>query len=241
MTLATILAILLEGRAVFTTFVNPAQGHRASSSSRAVSGTLSCIRMMQFARLTYVNLQIPCLTSFIPLSSFTAPCHIPETMSESTFHTTKEDIRKAESQVSNKNDGKVPAESEVSQMKVSLQPFMMYFSLLITLQSVIDNNSKPKSEVIEERRSGLPLPEDPPVASDWDSNDVSKVNVGSGGVESDVSYGGGSSSLRGPATSDSSVRTDGETFNTHAAQPSGGVGRQGHDNLDGLPQDAKAK
>lgn len=76
------------------------------------------------------------------------------------------------------------------------------------------------------------------MASDWNSSDASKVNVGSGGVQSDVSYGGGSDSLRGPATSDSSVRTDGETFNKHSGAPNEGVGRQGHDNLGGLPKDA---
>lgn len=39
-------------------------------------------------------------------------------MSESTFHTTREDIRKAESKLSQKNDGNVPASSEAAQMKV---------------------------------------------------------------------------------------------------------------------------
>ena len=58
-------------------------------------------------------------------------------------------------------------------------------------------------------------------------------------MESDVSYGGGSDAgLRNPATSESSVRMDGDAFNKNASQPSGGVGRQGHDNLDGLPKDA---
>ena len=77
------------------------------------------------------------------------------------------------------------------------------------------------------------------MASDWNSADASKVNVGSGGVQSDVSYGNGSESgLRGPATGDSSVRTDGSQFGANTA-PSGGVGRQGHDGLDGLPNDAK--
>ena len=111
----------------------------------------------------------------------------------------------------------------------------------MTEQSVIDNNSKSKADIIEERRSNLPLPEDPPVASDWNSNDASKVNVGSGGVESDVSYGGGSSAgLRGPATSESGVRTDGDTFDKNASAP-GSVGREGHDNLEGLPTDALKK
>ena len=85
----------------------------------------------------------------------------------------------------------------------------------------------------------MPLPDQPPVASDWNSSDASTVNVGSGGVQSDVSYGAGSDSgLRGPATSDSSVRTDGDEFNKNAGEPSGGVGRQGHDGLEGLPEDA---
>lgn len=85
----------------------------------------------------------------------------------------------------------------------------------------------------------MPLPDQPPVASDWNSSDATKVNVGSGGVQSDVSYGAGSDGgLRGPATSDSSVRTDGDEFNKNAGQPSGGVGRQGHDGLDELPKDA---
>ena len=43
-------------------------------------------------------------------------------MSDSTFHTTKEDLRKAESQVSKKNDGNVPSDSEPSQMKVCDPP-----------------------------------------------------------------------------------------------------------------------
>ena len=59
-------------------------------------------------------------------------------------------------------------------------------------------------------------------------------------MQSDVSYGGGSDSLRGPATSDSSVRTDGETFEKNTEEPSGGMGREGKDNLDGLPKDALA-
>ncbi|KAL8747582.1 MAG: hypothetical protein Q9190_000566 [Brigantiaea leucoxantha] len=98
-----------------------------------------------------------------------------------------------------------------------------------------------KEELINERQQNLPLPEQPPVASDWNSADASKVNVGSGGVESDVSYGGGSDSgLRGPATSDSSLRTDGEQFDVNTSAP-GKIGREGHDNLDGLPADAKTK
>ena len=73
--------------------------------------------------------------------------------------------------------------------------------------------------------------------SDWNSADASKVNVGSGGVESDVSYGG---DIREPATSESAARTDGEAFNKNSDQPRG-VGREGHDGLGGLPKDALKK
>jgi len=46
-----------------------------------------------------------------------SPIKLP-TISDSTFHTTHEDLRKAESKVSQNNDGNVPSESEPSQMKV---------------------------------------------------------------------------------------------------------------------------
>lgn len=48
----------------------------------------------------------------------------------------------------------------------------------------------------------------------------------------------GNDALREPATSESNVRTDGEEFANNTAAPSG-VGREGHDNLEGLPKDAK--
>ena len=170
-------------------------------------------------------------------------------MSESTFHTTREDLRKAESQLAQKNDGKIPADSEVSQTKVSIlfpmfptTPHHPNFSKRIAYpthlsQSIVDQNSKPKSEIISERQSNLPLPDEPPVPSDWNSSDARTVNVGSGGVESDVSYGG---DIREPDTSESSARIDGETFDKISDQPQG-VGREGHDGLDGLPKDALKK
>ncbi|KAI4095030.1 MAG: hypothetical protein LQ344_001877 [Seirophora lacunosa] len=103
----------------------------------------------------------------------------------------------------------------------------------------LKSSNAPKAEIINERQQNLPLPDQPPVESDWNSADASKVNVGSGGVQSDVSYGGGSDSgLRGPATSDSSLRTDGEQFGINTSGP-GKVGREGKDDLDGLPSDAK--
>ena len=60
-------------------------------------------------------------------------------------------------------------------------------------------------------------------------------------MQSDISYGGGSDGLRGPATADSSVRKDGSQFGNNTSEPNAGVGRQGHDGLDGLPEDAKAR
>lgn len=104
-------------------------------------------------------------------------------------------------------------------------------------QSIIDQNSKPKADLIAERQANLPLPEDPPVASDWNTADGSKVNVGSGGVQSDISYGGGGDSLRGPATSESGVRTDGDAVGRNAGAP-GTVGREAVDGTQGVPKDA---
>ncbi|MCJ1313497.1 hypothetical protein MMC25_007176 [Agyrium rufum] len=99
---------------------------------------------------------------------------------------------------------------------------------------------KSKADIIAEHQANLPLPEDPPTASDWQSADATKVNVGSGGVSSDVSTGGGSDSLRGPATTTSGVREDGDQFGKNTATGEG-VGRQGKDSLDGLPKDALKK
>ena len=59
-------------------------------------------------------------------------------------------------------------------------------------------------------------------------------------MQSDISTGGGSDSLRGPATGDSAVRTDGSTSGVNTVKGDG-FGRQGHDNLESLPNDAKAK
>ena len=50
----------------------------------------------------------------------------------------------------------------------------------------------------------------------------------------------GNDALRDPATSDSNVRTAGADGKTNTEAPSG-VGREGKDNLGGLPKDAMAK
>ncbi|MCJ1236958.1 hypothetical protein MMC14_004942 [Varicellaria rhodocarpa] len=103
------------------------------------------------------------------------------------------------------------------------------------------SQNKSKADIIAERQANLPLPEDPPVASDWNSADATKVNVGSGGISSDISTGNGSDALREPATAQSSARVDGEKLGVNTGAPNASMGRQGHDNLDGLPKDALAK
>jgi len=70
------------------------------------------------------------------------------------------------------------------------------------------------------------------VASDFNSADGSAVNVGSGRFSEGISY--GNDALRGPATTDSNVRTNDDVLTRNTAAPSG-VGREGHDNLEGLP------
>ncbi|KAJ9294367.1 hypothetical protein DTO271G3_6942 [Paecilomyces variotii] len=142
-------------------------------------------------------------------------------MTDSTFHVTKEDIRKPESKLSGHHHGKTPADSSVSEMK-----------------SVIDKNTD-KAKEIDERKANLPLPDQPPTASDWQSADGKITGTGSGQFESPVS-GENNSALRGPATAGSSARVDGEEFKKET-QPGSGVGRQAKDQLDDLPKDAQAR
>jgi hypothetical protein len=67
-------------------------------------------------------------------------------------------------------------------------------------------SNKSKEEIIEERKANLPLPEQPPTASDWNSADARNVNVGSGRVEAEVS----GDPMREPATKDMGVSVDHE-------------------------------
>ncbi|TPX12239.1 uncharacterized protein E0L32_007125 [Thyridium curvatum] len=67
-----------------------------------------------------------------------------------------------------------------------------------------------KQQKINKAQANLPLPEQPPVASDWQSADARNVNVGSGGVSSDISKGDASSAgLREPATKGSDMNMSG--------------------------------
>lgn len=89
--------------------------------------------------------------------------------------------------------------------------------------------SQSKADKIERVKANLPLPEEPPVAPDWQSADARNVNVGSGRVESDISTGDASSTgLREPATVGSDVDMS-------------KIGRQGKDNLQHPPADASSR
>ncbi|KZM22083.1 hypothetical protein ST47_g6811 [Ascochyta rabiei] len=85
---------------------------------------------------------------------------------------------------------------------------------------------KANPSTVDKVKSNLPLPEEPPVASDFNSSDARTVNVGSGGQAADISASGqGSSTLREPATTDSV----------------GAAGREGKDGLGGIPNDAVSR
>lgn len=113
-------------------------------------------------------------------------------MSDATFHMTKEDIRKPESKASQSNSGNVPADSDAAKA-----------------QSIVDQNTPSKADIVEERKSGLPLPEQPPVASDFNSSDAS-IAQGSGAIS-------GTTGQTGPETAESSVRVDGNVTKTNTA------------------------
>jgi hypothetical protein len=81
----------------------------------------------------------------------------------------------------------------------------------------IDMKTNP--DLVDERKANLPLPDQPAVASDFNSSDARTVNVGSGGQEASISSGSGS--LREPAIGDAS-----------------GAGREAKDGLSGIPNDA---
>ncbi|EFY92899.1 hypothetical protein J3458_004522 [Metarhizium acridum] len=58
-----------------------------------------------------------------------------------------------------------------------------------------------KADKIAEVQANLPLPEQPPTASDWQSADARNVNVGSGRTEAHIGTDkGAESGLREPAT-----------------------------------------
>ncbi|KAJ6178554.1 hypothetical protein N7519_009015 [Penicillium mononematosum] len=116
-------------------------------------------------------------------------------MSDSTFHTTTQDTRKAESKVAQSHHGNPPADSDVSKMK-----------------SVVDQNTNKPAE-IEKTKANLPLPDQPPVASDFNSLDQRTTDVGSGRFE----FPPDNSGLREGAAASSSARVDGKEMHKTTA------------------------
>lgn len=90
--------------------------------------------------------------------------------------------------------------------------------------------SESKQEQIDRVKANLPLPDQPPKASDWQSMDARTVNVGAGRTEGPVGTGQGATvgSERGPAT----VGTDADMSK---------IGRQGVEGLSEPPKDAAYK
>jgi hypothetical protein len=81
---------------------------------------------------------------------------------------------------------------------------------------------KGNTQAVNEAQSNLPLPEQPPVASDFNSSDARTVNVGSGGQEASFASGGGA--LREPTVG-----------------AAGAAGREAKDGLGGIPNDAVSR
>ncbi|KAL2019698.1 hypothetical protein VTK56DRAFT_9235 [Thermocarpiscus australiensis] len=88
--------------------------------------------------------------------------------------------------------------------------------------------SQSKADKIEQTKANLPLPDQPPTASDWQSADA-RTSEG-GAISSDVSTGAGTTAgLREPASKD-----------TNEVDMSG-IGRQGKEGLEDPPKDARRR
>ncbi|KAM3499935.1 hypothetical protein MY10362_006843 [Beauveria mimosiformis] len=87
-----------------------------------------------------------------------------------------------------------------------------------------------KSEQIDRAKANLPLPEDPPRASDFNSADARTTNVGSGRTEAHLGTEDASTAgLRGPGTK----RSENVDMSN--------IGRQGVEGLSHPPKDAASK
>ena len=135
---------------------------------------------------------------------------------EETYHLTKEDIRKTESKASGAHGGDVPAGSDAAGLQVSdhVHLHILEVPKLTTSKSIVDKGEQNKKQIIEERKANLPLPDQPPGPSDFNSADQRTVNVGSGG-EPTGGFSYGDDALREPATGDSAVRTDANALKTN--------------------------
>lgn len=160
-----------------------------------------------------------------------------------SYHLTKEDIKKDQAAASKAHGGNVPKDSEAAALQVRTlrrdeKRSERTANKKSETQSIVDKAEQSKADIIAERQANLPLPDAPPVASDWNSNDARNVNVSTkepteGGL--DVS----DDPLRAPNAADSGVRAQDSRENPTVGFE--GVGRQGEENLGGLPADAVAR
>ncbi|UNI15810.1 hypothetical protein JDV02_002308 [Purpureocillium takamizusanense] len=84
-----------------------------------------------------------------------------------------------------------------------------------------------KADQISNTQANLPLPEQPPQASDWQSADARTVNVGSGGDAERTTVGthaGAQAGLRGPATKGGDMDMSGIGRGVDEAASKGGSG-----------------
>jgi hypothetical protein len=83
-----------------------------------------------------------------------------------------------------------------------------------------------KDQKIADVQANLPLPEEPPRASDWQSADATTVNVGAGKTEGSIGTDSAAQAgLRGPSTAGSDMDMS-------------SIGRQGKEGLSETPKDA---
>lgn len=93
----------------------PSKRHRQLVSS--IRTTTLCCCMPKVSSHHSVSSPITSTVSTLLL-----PLHFTIIMSEATYHTTRQDLRKDEARVAGQNRGNPPANSDVSQMKVSQLP-----------------------------------------------------------------------------------------------------------------------
>ena len=103
------------------------------------------------------------------------------------------------------------------------------------------SNTESTQSRIDRNKANLPLPDQPPVASDWNSMDATNVNVGSGRVESHTGTGPhASAGLREPPPAGmGSAEENLGALGREGKGNLGEIGREGKENLSGPPKDAK--
>ncbi|KAL9108226.1 MAG: hypothetical protein Q9227_006964 [Pyrenula ochraceoflavens] len=137
---------------------------------------------------------------------------------EKTYNVTDEDVRNVEAQEAKVRGGENPSTSDSAALKSSILAAVYPLPANRHIcQSMMADRGESKQETIDRAQANLPLPDQPPAASDFNSADARTVNVGSGGLSEDVStgaYGGSESGLREPATAASSARVAGDQLKT---------------------------